>query len=117
MASHISVTWPYTVLYMKGEEVMKDLEKKSRFRQLMLAHLSKLEPDAITYQNVGKAYILAPRADIVKQYDSDYLEVLEAVKKCKEDRVAVEKQVESCQKELREFLSVNPLLAQAVLRT
>eukprot|EP00892_Ulva_mutabilis_P003415 jgi/Ulvmu1/1445/UM011_0175.1 len=100
----------------KGEEVMKDLEKKSRFRQLMLAQLSKLEADATTYQNVGKAYILAPRADIIKQYESDYVELLEIMKKCKEDKVTVEKKVESSQKELREFLSSNPRIAHAVLR-
>lgn len=82
----------------------------------MLAHLSKLEPDAITYKNVGKAYIMAPRSDIITQYEADYVEVLEALKKCKADKVTVEKQVESSQAELREFLSVNPKLAQAVLR-
>lgn len=102
--------------YVQGEEFMKELEKKSRFRQLMLAQLSKLEPDATTYKNVGKAYIMAPRSDIMTQYESDYVEVLETMKQCKEDKVTVEKQVESCQKELREFLSVNPLIAQAVLR-
>lgn len=82
----------------------------------MLAQLSKLETDAVTYKNVGKAYIMAPRSDIMSQYESDYVEVLEALKKCKADKVTVEKQVESCQTELKEFLSVNPKLAQAVLR-
>lgn len=82
----------------------------------MLAQLSKLEPDAVTYKNVGKAYIMAPRSDIMSQYESDYVEVLQALKKCKADKVTVEKQLESCQAELREFLSVNPKLAQAVIR-
>lgn len=101
---------------LQGDDVGKDLERKSRHKQLMLAELSKLEPDAVTYKNVGKAYIMAPRGEIMSQYEEDYVQVLEAMKKCKADKATIEKQVDSYQSELREFLSANPLLAQAVLR-
>jgi hypothetical protein len=104
-------------LYLQGEEQIKEMETKSRVKQLMLAQLSQLEPETVTYKNVGKAYVMAPRSEIIASYEESYVEGLANLKKRKADKAAVDKSVESTLTELREHLSANPVLSHAVLQS
>jgi chaperonin cofactor prefoldin len=82
----------------------------------MLVNLSQLEPDTITYKNVGKAFVLAPKSEIISSYEASYAAGLATMKKKKSDKEVVDKSVESCLGELREHLQANPSLAHAVMQ-
>lgn len=101
---------------VQGDEELKELEINNRRNQLMLVNLSQLEHDTITYKNVGKAYVLAPKSEIISSYEESYAEGLAALKKRKADKEVVDKSVGSCLAELREHLEANESLARAVLQ-
>jgi hypothetical protein len=100
----------------QGEEELRHLEVNNRRNQLMLVNLSQLEPETVTYKNVGKAYVLAPKTDIISSYEESYAAGLAELKKRKADKEVVDKSVESCVAELREHLAANEALAHALLR-
>lgn len=82
----------------------------------MLVNLSQLEPETVTYKNVGKAYVLAPKSEIISSYEESYAAGLAALKKQKADKEVVDKSVDSCLSELKEHLEANQVLARAVLQ-
>lgn len=90
---------------------------KNRRSQLMLVNLSQLEPDTVTYKNVGKAYVMAPKSEIISDIEESFREGLETVKKRKGDKEAVDKSADSILAELREHLEANQTLAHAVMQS
>lgn len=90
---------------------------ENRRTQLTLVNLSQLEPDTVTYRNVGKAYVLAPKSDIISSHEAAYAEGLATLKKLKADKEVVDKSVDSCISELREHLEANQSLAHAVMQS
>ena len=83
----------------------------------MLVQLSQLEPETVTYRNVGKAYVMAPKSEIISSYEESYAEGLATVKKRKADKEAVDKSVESSLSELKEHLDANLSLARAIMQS
>ena len=111
----------YTMLelemFTQGEQQIKDLEMNNKRSQLMLVQLSQLEPDTVTYKNVGKAYVMAPKSEIISSYEKSYAEGLATLKKRKADKEAVDKSVDSCLSELKEHLDANISLARAIMES
>jgi chaperonin cofactor prefoldin len=98
------------------EEQLRDLDRRSRLKQLVLANLSTLEPDTVTFKNVGKAYICTPKDVITKENELDYKETVTVLQKRKADRGVLEQQVQSARTELQEHLQSNPFLQRLILQ-
>lgn len=98
----------------KNDDAVIRLERGIAHKKLLLGEMSTLAPEAVTYKNVGKAYMLTPKEKVVKAYEDDYRDAEEEVQKRRKDKDVYAKQISSAEEELREHLNSNPRLANLV---
>eukprot|EP01025_Chloroclados_australasicus_P038029 TRINITY_DN3893_c1_g1_i2.p3 TRINITY_DN3893_c1_g1~~TRINITY_DN3893_c1_g1_i2.p3 ORF type:complete len:145 (-),score=14.94 TRINITY_DN3893_c1_g1_i2:655-1089(-) len=97
--------------------VIQQITREERVMQatkLTRAELEKLPEEVKTYQAVGRAYFLKPKAVLMQDLTDEEKTAQGMLEKLKQNKEVIVREVGSAEKELREFLSDKPALAKRI---
>ncbi|CAL5219867.1 g1786 [Coccomyxa viridis] len=88
------------------------MARKGRRSALTAEELKGVPEDAKTFRNIGKAYFLAPRNEIISDLQQSQQIMASEINDLNANKTALEKSLKGVEAELRELLTSSPALAQ-----
>ncbi|XP_011623879.1 prefoldin subunit 1 isoform X2 [Amborella trichopoda] len=91
----------------------KEAEKKRAY--LTLEELQQLSDDTNTYKSIGKAFVLEPKSDLIKEQQQKFKDSETVLASLETSKEYLEKQMADIENNLRELLQQDPGLARQIM--